>query len=112
MKRIKSIDELKSTQEKIQKSRDANKPCIAICAGTGCLAYGTQKLIDGFKAELEKNELTEKVDFRTTGCRGFCERGPMIVIYPENIFYQKIGLDDVAEIVQKTFLNGSKEASR
>ena len=112
MKRIKSIDELKRIQEKIHKSRDSNKPCVTICTGTGCLAYGTQKLVDGFKAELERNELTEKVDFRTTGCHGFCERGPMIVIYPEKVFYQKIGLDDAAEIVRKTFPKGSEEESR
>jgi len=112
MKKIKSIDELKRVQEKVKQDRDPNKPCITICAGTGCLAYGTQKLIDGFKVELEKHKLTRKVDFRTTGCHGFCEKGPMVVIYPEKVFYQRIGLDDAGEVVQKTFLKGSKEEKR
>jgi len=112
MKKIKSFDELKSVQEKAKEGRDPNKPCITICAGTGCLAYGTQKLIDGFKAELAKNKLTGKVDFRTTGCHGFCEKGPMIVIRPEDVFYQRIGLEDAGEIIQKTFLKGSKEEKR
>ena len=109
MKKIKSFDELKSVQDKVKQGRDPNKPCITICGGTGCLAYGTQKLIDGFKAEIEKQKLTEKVDFRTTGCHGFCEKGPMIVIHPEGVFYQRIGLEDAGEILQKTFKGGKEE---
>ncbi|MCP4346676.1 MAG: 4Fe-4S dicluster domain-containing protein [Desulfobacterales bacterium] len=106
MKKIKSPEELKSLQEEIKKSLDPDKPCIAICAGTGCLAYGTQKLVDGFRAEIEKQNLQDKINIRTTGCHGFCERGPMIVIHPKKIFYQRIGLDDAAEIIEKTVLNG------
>jgi len=109
MKKIKSFDELKSIQEKAKQGRDPNKPCITICGGTGCLAYGTQKLIDGFKGEIEKKKLKGKVDFRITGCHGFCEKGPMIVIHPEEVFYQRIGLEDAGEILQKTFLKGGKE---
>ncbi len=105
-KKIESPEELKSLQEEIKKSLDPDKPCIAICAGTGCLAYGTQKLVDGFRAELEKQNLQDKINIRTTGCHGFCERGPMIVIHPKKIFYQRIGLDDAAEIIEKTILNG------
>lgn len=112
MKKIKSFDELKRAQEKAKKGRDPNKPGIIICAGTGCLAYGTQKLVDGLKVELEKNKLNDKVELRTTGCHGFCEKGPMVVIYPEKVFYQKIGLDDAAEIVQKTFLTGGKKEDK
>jgi len=112
MKKIKSFDELKSVQDKVKQGRDPNKPCITICAGTGCLAYGTQKLIDGFRTEIEKQKLTDKVDFRTTGCHGFCEKGPMIVIHPEEVFYQRIGLEDAGEILKKTFVKGGKEEKR
>jgi NADH-quinone oxidoreductase subunit F len=104
--KIKSFDELKSVQERLKSGRDPKKPCITICVGTGCLAYGTQKLVDNFREELTKRNLADKIDFRTTGCHGFCERGPMVVIAPEKIFYQRVGLADAGEIIDKTLLKG------
>ena len=95
MSKIKSFDELKSIQERLKAGRDPKKPCITICVGTGCLAYGTQKLVDNFREELAKRNLAEKIEFRTSGCHGFCERGPMVVISPEKIFYQRVGLAEV-----------------
>jgi len=106
MSKMKSFHELKSVQERLKASRDPKKPSVTICVGTGCLAYGTQKLVDSFREELAKRDLTGKIDFRTSGCHGFCERGPMVVIGPENTFYQRVGLGDAAEIIDKTLLKG------
>lgn len=106
MKKLKSPQELASLQEEIRTGRDPEKPCITICAGTGCLAYGTQKIIDCFKAEIAKQNLTGTVQLRTSGCHGFCERGPMVVIHPRKIFYQRIKIEDVPEIITKTVLGG------
>ena len=106
MSKIKSFDELKNVQKRFKAGRDPKKPSVTICGGTGCLAYGTQKLIDSFREELAKRNLTDKIDFRTSGCHGFCERGPMVVVGPENIFYQRVGLGDAAEIIDKTLLKG------
>ncbi len=91
-------------QETLRKGRDPNKPCITICAGTGCLAYGTQKLIDNFRQEIEKQKLQGRVQLRTSGCHGFCERGPMVVIHPQKIFYQRMKIDDAPDIIAKTVL--------
>ncbi len=104
--KVKSFKELKSLREKISNSRDPEKHCITICAGTGCLAYGAQRLVDQFKAEIEKENLEEEIDIRSTGCHGFCEQGPVVVIYPEKVFYRRVGLDDAAEIIHRTVLNG------
>jgi len=104
MNRLTSAKELASLQGTLQKARDPKKPCIVICAGTGCLAYGTQKLIDNFKAEIKKQKLEGAVEIRTSGCHGFCERGPLVVIHPKMIFYQRVKLDDAAEIIAKTVL--------
>ena len=104
--KIKSFDELKSVQERLKAGRDPKKPCITVCVGTGCLAYGTRKLVDNFREELLKRNLAGKIDFRTSGCHGFCERGPMVVISPEKIFYQRVGLADAGEIIDKTVLTG------
>lgn len=106
MKKVKTTQELKSLQEEIKNSRDPEKPCITICAGTGCLTYGSQKLVDNFRAEIEKQNLKGKVEVRASGCHGFCERGPLVVINPQNIFYQRVGLDDAEEIIKETILNG------
>jgi NADH:ubiquinone oxidoreductase subunit F (NADH-binding)/(2Fe-2S) ferredoxin len=106
MKKVKTAQELKSLQEKIRNSRDPEKPCITICAGTGCVTYGSQKLVDNFRAEIDKQNLKGKVEVRASGCHGFCERGPLVVINPQNIFYQRVGLDDAEEIIKETVLNG------
>jgi NADH-quinone oxidoreductase subunit F len=106
MKKVKTPQELKSFQEEIQNNRDPQKPCITICAGTGCLTYGSQKLVDNFRAEVEKQNLNGKIEIRATGCHGFCERGPLVVINPQKILYQRVGLDDAEEIIKETVLNG------
>jgi len=106
MKKLSSAKELASLQQKLAAGRDPNRPCVVICAGTGCLAYGTQKLIDGFRAEITSRGLEGKVDVRTSGCHGFCERGPLVVVHPKKIFYQKVKLDDAPKIIEETVLGG------
>jgi NADH-quinone oxidoreductase subunit F len=102
--KLNSARELATLREKLEKARDPEKPRIVICAGTGCLAYGTQKLIDNFRSELAAQGLEAKVDLRTSGCHGFCERGPLVVIHPKKIFYQRVKVNDAAEIIAKTVL--------
>jgi NADH-quinone oxidoreductase subunit F len=104
--KIKSANELKKLREGIKASRDPKKPCITICVGTGCLAHGAMEVAESFREEIDKRGLAIKLDFRKTGCHGFCERGPMVVISPENIFYQHVSTKDVANIIDKTILNG------
>jgi NADH-quinone oxidoreductase subunit F len=106
MKKLKSAGELKSLREKLAKARDPNKPTIVVCAGTGCLAYGTQKLIANLRAEIAARNLGGTVDLRTSGCHGFCERGPLVVVHPQKIFYQKVKVDDAAKIIEETVLGG------
>jgi|GEM_PF-1894902 len=104
--KVKSFKELKSLREEINNSRDPEKHCITICGGTGCLAYGAKGLVEQFKTEIEKENLGKKIDIRSTGCHGFCEQGPVVVIYPEKVFYRRVGLDDATEIIHRTVLNG------
>ncbi len=106
MKKLKSPGELAALQAEIRAGRDPKKPCITICAGTGCLAYGTQKIIECFRQEIDKQHLQDRVQLRTSGCHGFCERGPMVVIHPQKIFYQRIKAEDVPDIISKTVLAG------
>jgi NADH:ubiquinone oxidoreductase subunit F (NADH-binding)/(2Fe-2S) ferredoxin/ferredoxin len=104
MKRLRSPEELERIRKEIVRSRDPERPCITICSGTGCHAYGCEKVTESFKAELKKQGLEERIDIRTTGCHGFCEKGPVVVINPQKIFYQRVTPEDTAEIVSETLL--------
>lgn len=81
------------------------KKFVAICAGTGCRAYGSLKVKDALQAELKKQNMTD-VDVLATGCLGFCEKGPMMIIHPDKYFYQSVKESDIPEIVEKTIGKG------
>jgi NADH:ubiquinone oxidoreductase subunit F (NADH-binding)/(2Fe-2S) ferredoxin/ferredoxin len=102
MARIKSPAELEKLRKVILSTRDPNKPCITLCSGTACLASGSGEVAASIEEEIKKQGLSGKVDFRRTGCHGFCEKGPIIVIHPEEICYLQIEPKDVPEIVSQT----------
>jgi NADH:ubiquinone oxidoreductase subunit F (NADH-binding)/(2Fe-2S) ferredoxin/Pyruvate/2-oxoacid:ferredoxin oxidoreductase delta subunit len=107
MTKIHSPAELEAYRKDVLSKRDPSKPCIAVCTGTGCLALGAAKVVAAFKEEIKKQGLKTKVDVvdvRETGCPGFCERGPIIVIYPEEICYLQVQPGDAEEIVSQTIL--------
>jgi len=101
-KRLSSPQELEALRELIVKGRDPNQSCIVICGGTGCLALGAQEVINASKQEVEKGSLKNKLALRVTGCPGFCERGPLVVIKPKSILYQQVKSEDISEIVSAT----------
>ena len=88
--------------------RDPQQREVIVCYGTGCLAAGAAKVEQAFKKVLAKGGLNIKVKplLKATGCRGFCSRGPLVVIQPEGIFYQKVGVEDVEEVIEKTLRGG------
>jgi NADH-quinone oxidoreductase subunit F len=101
---------LEEFRKDIISNRDPNKPCIAVCTGTGCLALGAANVVAALKEEIKKQGLETKVgvetkvDVRETGCPGFCERGPLLVIYPEEICYLQVQPGDAEEIVSETIV--------
>jgi NADH-quinone oxidoreductase subunit F len=106
MARLNSPEALRKFRQAILSKRDPDNPCISICAGAGCVATGADDVIDAFNKEIEKQGLTTTVDTKGTGCPGFCERGPVVVIYPEEICYLQVKVDDVPEIVEQTIKEG------
>ncbi|MBM4327058.1 MAG: NADH-quinone oxidoreductase subunit F [Deltaproteobacteria bacterium] len=102
MARINSPDDLERIRQEIRSRRDPNEPCVSICVGAGCLASGAGEVLSAFEAEIEKQGLKAEVDTKGTGCPGFCERGPVVVIYPEEICYLQVKPEDVPEIVSQT----------
>ncbi|MFH1654009.1 MAG: NADH-quinone oxidoreductase subunit NuoF [Pseudomonadota bacterium] len=89
---------------KLKLERPADHLTITVCGGTGCHGYGCEKVIDAFKEAIKKNNLGDKIRLRVSGCHGFCERGPLALISPKGIFYQKIDPSDVEDIINKTVL--------
>ena len=104
--RLASISQLQNLRRSLQESKDGNKPCVTICAGTGCQACGASEVVDRFRKEISERNLAGKVDVRATGCHGFCERGPLVVIRPEMICYTNVEASDVSEILSRTVLEG------
>jgi len=104
MSRITSPAELETFRKGLLSKRDPNKPCITLCSGSACHASGSGEVAASLEAELTKQGLTDSVDIRRTGCHGFCERGPIIVIHPEEICYFQIKPEDIPEIISQTIV--------
>jgi NADH:ubiquinone oxidoreductase subunit F (NADH-binding)/(2Fe-2S) ferredoxin/NAD-dependent dihydropyrimidine dehydrogenase PreA subunit len=100
MRRVSDIEDLEALREEIRSGRDPDARTIAVCCGTGCLACGARAVVDAFQAELESRGLTSAVRLLSTGCHGFCERGPLVVVRPSGVLYQRVKPKDVAEIVE------------
>jgi len=86
---------------------------VMICCGPGCLANGATKLVQAFRSELEKKRIR---DFRVealkeTGCHGFCEKGPLVVIEPQGTFYTRVTPADVPEIIEQS-IRGNQTVER
>jgi len=105
--KLKSPGELEALRSSILKNRDPDKPCITICNGTGCQAYLSKDIVAAFHDEVKKQNLESKVDIKTIGCPGFCERGTLVVVKPGDIFYQRVRPKDVPEILSETIVKGS-----
>ena len=104
MPKLNSATDLEKFRQRILTHRDPNKVSVAICSGTGCHAYGSEKVAEAFVDEIERNGLRGKVDIRRTGCHGFCERGTIVVIFPEEICYLRVKPEDVPEIISTTLV--------
>ncbi len=108
MPRIISPAELEKTRADIVSRRDPARPCVAVCTGTGCLALGATKVVAAVREEIERQGLKGRVDVsvdvRETGCPGFCEKGPVIVVYPEEICYLQVKPEDAEEIIRRTVI--------
>ncbi len=104
--RLNSPADLEKLREQLVKQREERRTIITVCAGTGCLACGCESVVKAFRAALEESRLEKDVEIKTTGCHGFCERGPLTVIQPDGIFYQRVKPADAKLIVDQTIKGG------
>ena len=111
MPKLESIRDLEQFRDVCLASLDAQKPCLTVCAGSGCTASGAHDVIAGLKKNLEKLALTEKIDVKSTGCHGFCEKGPVMIVWPDGIFYNRVTSRDAAAIVSSA-TNGRRPVEK
>ncbi len=105
-RRIKGVVELEQLRNGILAEKDASRVTVSVCGGTGCRASGAETVVEAFAEEIERQELQVKIEFKETGCHGFCERGPVVVVGPNKVFYQHVKPEDVPEIISETVLKG------
>ena len=79
---------------------------LMLCAGTGCVSNKSFELKDVLEAELEKHQLQDEIRVVPTGCQGFCAQGPIVLVKPDDIFYQLLEEKDVPRLVEEHFLKG------
>ncbi|MBL4932396.1 NADH-quinone oxidoreductase subunit NuoF [Clostridium paridis] len=121
MDKIKSYTELKlfheeckkllslrtSDENNIEKHKSEHEIDILVCGGTGCKSARADEIIKNIKEEVEKNNLSNKVNVEMTGCFGFCEKGPIVKFMPDNTFYVHVTPEDAEELVREHIINGN-----
>lgn len=79
---------------------------ILCCAGTGCTASNSKKIFENFKKYIDEYHLEEEIKVIQTGCFGLCQKGPIVAIYPDKIYYSHVKPEDVEKIVTEHLLQG------
>lgn len=106
MPKLNSARELEHLRERLRQQRQDITTTVMVCGGTGCQASNSHSVVDAVRAELSRQGLEQKVWLCVTGCHGFCEQGPVMVIEPGNIFYCHVSPEDAFEIVYQTVMKG------
>lgn len=72
-----------------------------------CITKHSDEIVSEFLEQLEEQELSEEVMVSNTGCFGICSKGPVVVVYPDNVWYGNVTIEDVEEIVEQHVVNGN-----
>jgi NADP-reducing hydrogenase subunit HndC len=104
MPRLKSNADLTKLEKQIVSKKAAKRYISINAAGTCGMAYGSDKVYKAFLGEIKKQGLSKEVEVKVTGCLGFCENSPIVMVLPDDISYFKVKPEDVPEIVSKTLV--------
>lgn len=96
MPALKSQSDLIAWHRQLQEQQNPDMPSIIVCAGTGCSSMGAHAVIEKLEAEAKKRDSDIKI--KSTGCHGFCERGPLVVMQPSKVFYNQVKTSNVPSI--------------
>src|SRR5512136_3065036 len=100
MERLKSVYDFFSLRDRLKMDQNPNVPTLVIPAGTCGQASGANDLIRIAKRELLDKKLTEKIRLRITGCHGFCQMEPSLLVEPWGTFYPRVKTKDMEQIIQ------------
>ena len=106
MARLNSFRELEHLREHLKEERKSITSTVMICGGTGCRASRSVEVIDAVKEQISRHGLENSIRLCVTGCHGFCEQGPVMIIEPDDTFYCHLSPEDAFEIVSQTLANG------
>ncbi len=79
---------------------------LRLCGGSACLANHSFEVYQALEAELKKNGLEQEIELITTGCNSFCDTGPLLVVKPDNIYYNHLSVDKIPHLVEEHFMKG------
>ncbi|MEW6367168.1 MAG: FAD-dependent oxidoreductase [Acidobacteriota bacterium] len=101
MVRLTSVDELISFRRRVQEVKSARpaRPTLVLCAGTGGQASGSNDIMRVIKRHILEHNLQDKIQLRITGCQGFCEMDPFIVVEPGQHLYPRLKMEDVPRVI-------------
>lgn len=114
MSKIKSFNELKDFADKLKPilymrenhtKENPEKREILVCDGTGCTSSDSIQIIENLRTEIKKADLEGRAEVHLTGCFGFCAKGPIVKVYPDDVFYTQVKPEDASEIVQSHLVN-------
>ncbi|MHC5033699.1 MAG: NADH-ubiquinone oxidoreductase-F iron-sulfur binding region domain-containing protein [Planctomycetota bacterium] len=105
LEKIDSPEALKKLGESL-KRRSEGKSVVSVCLGTGCAASGAGPVHAAFRQAVQDLGMEDRVLIQGTGCHGFCELGPVVVVHPEGVFYNGVQPEDAAEILNSTVKAG------
>ena len=111
MPRLNSIEQLEKLRATWIAGTDEKRPCLTVCAGSGCSAAGAEDLLTALREAVKKAGMKDQIDVKSTGCHGFCERGPVMLVWPEGTFYNKVTAASAADIVASV-CNGHKPVEK
>lgn len=101
MEQIKSPAELEELRKGILTQKDPHKRCITLCSGSACHASASKQVAESIEEEIRRQGLGAELEVRKTGCHGFCERGPIVVLHPEGTCYLQVKPEDAPELVSQ-----------
>ncbi len=100
MTRLNSVAELERWRETLSGTRSDSNRRITVCGGTGCRALASEAVSDALGKSLVEYDLASQIELKVTGCPGFCEQGPLVVLLPERVLYVKVAPRDTADIAK------------
>ena len=106
IERLSTLADLERLREDLRKRRDPAAKCVRVCIGPGCVAKGAMRLHELFAEAVRQTGAEVAIEAKGVGCHGLCERGPIVIVHPGNIFDQRVEEPDVAEIFRETVLGG------